>query len=67
MALDKSASDVAKYIARCIKRTERGEGDGNTNYKLVMMASMLLKAIEGAELEKRIEKLERALQQRGPA
>lgn len=56
----KTAQDVAKYIARLIKRTERGEGaaEENRNYKLTMMASILLKAIEVSTLEKRIEKLE---------
>lgn len=54
----KSSDDVAKYIARCIKRAERGEGEENRRYKLVMMASMLLKAIEAADIEKRVTRLE---------
>ncbi len=56
----KTAADVRKYIAKVIKRCER-EGESNENYKLVMMASMLLKAVESAELEKKIEELERRL------
>ena len=55
----KSAQDVAKYMARCIRRSEKGEGDVvNRYYKLVMMASMMLKAFEAGDLERRIEALE---------
>jgi hypothetical protein len=53
----KSAQDVAKYIAKCIRRGEGGI-DQNFMYKQVMMASMLLRAIEISSLEQRIEKLE---------
>jgi hypothetical protein len=53
----KTASDVAKYIARCIRKTEGG-GDENRQYKQVMMASLLLKALEASSLEVRISKLE---------
>lgn len=59
----KTAKDVAKYIARCIRKTEQG-GEDNRNYKLVMMASMLLKAIEISSLEDRIEKLEKTFQEK---
>lgn len=56
----KSAQDISRYIARVIRRVERGgEGaDPNLNYKLVMMASLLLKAIESGALEKRVARLE---------
>ena len=54
----KTSRDVALYIARCIKRADRGEGDENGHYKRVMMASMLLKAIETSDIEARIEALE---------
>ncbi len=60
----KSAHDVAKYIARCIRQTEGG-GDENRQYKLVTMASMLLKAIEVSYLEDRISALESVLQKKG--
>jgi hypothetical protein len=44
-------------MARCIRRAEGG-GSDSANYKLVMMASMLLKALEVSSLEERLEKLE---------
>jgi hypothetical protein len=53
----KSASDVARYMAKCIRRTEGG-GDENVYYKRVMMASMLLKALEVSALEERVSRLE---------
>jgi hypothetical protein len=56
----KTATDVAKFIARCIRKTEGG-GDENRKYKQVMMASMLLKAIELSDLEERVSSLERRL------
>jgi hypothetical protein len=53
----KTAKDVARYMARCIRRAEQG-GDCGDSYKLVTMASMLLKAVEVASLEERIKDLE---------
>jgi len=51
---------VARYISRCIKKAEQGGEDSsaNTYYKLVTMASILLKAIETATFEDRIARLE---------
>ena len=60
----KSAQDVCKYISSCIRRTER-EGGETTYYKRVMMAAMLVKALEIAELEKRVEELEKHLAEKG--
>lgn len=62
----KSAQDVAKYIARCIRQTEGG-GDENRNYKLVMMAGILLKALEVSSLERRIDSLEERISKRSTA
>ena len=55
-----TAKDARRYIARCIRTAERENTSEsvNTHYKLVMMASMLVKAIEMADLEERITKLE---------
>ena len=63
----KTAKDVAHYIARCIKLSERG-GDtegANTYYKLCCMGSMLLKAIEVSTFEERIERLEELAEIKG--
>ena len=54
----KTAKDVARYMAKCIRRAEQG-GECGDSYKLVTMASMLLKAVEVASLEGRIEALEK--------
>ena len=59
----KTAHDVAKYMARCIRKAEGG-GDSNRYYKQVMMASMLLKAIEASSLEDRLAKLESIVSER---
>jgi hypothetical protein len=57
----KTAQDVAKYVARCIKLAERqGEGAENKYYKQVMMASILLRAVEASSFEERISQLEKA-------
>lgn len=55
----KTAQDVQKFQARCIRRAMTG-GDMpvNDSYKLCTMASMLLKSIEVASLEERIKRLE---------
>ena len=56
----KSARDVARYQAKCIKLASRGGGVlVNDCYKLVMMSSMLVKTLEVSELEERITILER--------
>ncbi len=57
----KTPQDVARFMAKCIKAAARGEGE-NRNYKLVNMASQLLKAIEVSSLEERISKLEDKLE-----
>lgn len=56
----KNASDVARYMSRCIRSVEQvgGEAEANLSYKKVSMAVMLLKAIEVSSLEERIKDLE---------
>ena len=55
----KTAEDVRRFQARCIRRAMTGGGVGvNDSYKLVTAASMLLKSIEVAGLEERIKRLE---------
>jgi hypothetical protein len=60
----RTPEDVARFMARCVKEAAKGEGAGMTTkyYNLVNMCSQLLKAIEVADLEKRIQKLERERQ-----
>ena len=54
-----TAWDVAKYIQKCLRLSTKGEGEGTEMYRRVMMASMLLKAIETASLERRLSELEK--------
>jgi len=53
----KTSEDARRFVARMIKRIARGEGVADA-YKAVVAAGVLLKAIEIAELERRIEALE---------
>ena len=58
----KTAQDVARFMARCIRTAAKGEGGKgaeNRAYKLVNMSSQLLKAIEVASLEQRLANLEK--------
>lgn len=57
----KTPQDVARFMAKCIKEAARGEGTATKQYNMVNMASQLLKAIEVAQLEERIEALERRM------
>jgi len=57
----KTAEDIRKFMARCVRLAFRGEGGAgevNEYYKLVNMASQLLRAVEVADLDKRLETLE---------
>ncbi len=56
----KTAKDVVRYIARCIKKGEAG-GDSTAYYRQVVMSSILLKAIETATFEDRIARIEDAV------
>ena len=56
----RTPQEVARFMARCIRSSVRGDGE-NANYKLCMMASMLSKVLEGAELERRVQHVERKL------
>ena len=54
----KSSSDVRRYLAHLINSTEAGEIEPQTAGRLAYISNILLKAIEGSELQKRIEVLE---------
>ena len=58
----RSASDVARYMARCIREGHKaGGGDSVRWYRQAMIASLLLKALESSQLEERIVVLEQRL------
>ncbi|OPY84689.1 MAG: hypothetical protein A4E71_02554 [Smithella sp. PtaU1.Bin162] len=50
--------DLRRYLANLINRTENGQIDAALARSLTYMTSILMRAIEGGDLEKRIEELE---------
>ena len=50
--------DLRRYLANLINRTEVGKIDATLARGLTYMTSILMRAIEGGDLEKRIEELE---------
>lgn len=53
--------DLRRYLANLINRTEAGKIDANLARGLTYMTSILMRAIEGSDLEKRIEELEKKI------
>lgn len=54
----KTLVDVRRYLANLINRTEAGDVDTIVAGKLGYLSSILIRAIEGGEIEKRLETLE---------
>jgi len=61
----KSTEDIRRFLANLILKTENKEFDPLLAGKLGYLSSILLKAIEGGDLEKRVEALERKLAKQG--
>jgi hypothetical protein len=57
-----TTQDLRRYLAGLINRTEAGTIDANLARSLTYMTSILLRAIEGSDLENRIEELEKKLE-----
>ncbi len=57
----KTLEDVRRYLANLINRTEDGEVDPSLAGKLGYLANSLARVIEGSELEKRVDALERQM------
>ncbi len=57
-----NAQDLRRYLASLINRVESGEVEVNLGKSLAYMSSILLRAIEGGDLEGRVEQLERKLE-----
>jgi hypothetical protein len=53
-----TTQDLRRYLAGLINRTESKKIDANLARGLTYMVSILMRAIEGSDLEKRIEELE---------
>jgi hypothetical protein len=56
------AQDLRRYLASLINRVESGEVEVNLGKSLAYMSSILLRIIEGGDLEGRVEQLERKLE-----
>jgi len=54
----KTATDLRRYLANLINRVEQGETSPEMASKLGYLSNILLRVIEGSDLEKRIEALE---------
>ena len=57
-----NAQDLRRYLASLINRVESGEVEVNLGKSLAYMSSILLRIIEGGDLEGRVEQLERKLE-----
>ncbi len=57
--------DVRRYLAHLINSTEAGDIEPQTAGRLAYISNILLKAIEGSELEARLEVLETRLSEEG--
>jgi len=58
-----TAQDVRRYLANLINRTEQKKIEIGLAKTLTYMTSILLRALEGSDLESRIEALEKQLLQ----
>lgn len=56
-----SVQDLRRYLANLINRTESGKIDPGLAKTLTYMSSILLRVIEGGDIENRIENLERRI------
>lgn len=54
----KKPSDVRRYIASLINRTERGEVDPALAGRLGYLSNILIRAVQSAEIEERLDKIE---------
>ena len=59
----KNLEDLRRYLADLIRRVESREVDANLAGKLGYLTSILAKVIEGGDLEKRLEAVERQLRE----
>jgi hypothetical protein len=55
----KDLRDVRRYLANLINRTERKEVDSTLAGRLGYLASILMRVMEGSDLENRVELLEK--------
>ena len=59
----KNTTDLRRYIANLINRTENGDVEPNLAGKLGYLVSLLAKLIETGDLEKRVERFGKGIEQ----
>ena len=57
----KTLEDVRRYLAHLVKAIEADEIEPAKGGRLAYISSILIRAIEGADLEKRVTELEKKL------
>ena len=57
----KTTSNLRRYLANLVNRVESGEVEPAKASKIGFLINILAKLIEGTELEKRVEELEKAI------
>jgi hypothetical protein len=57
----KSIEDIRRYLAHLIHEIEAGTMDATKGGRLAYITSILIRAVEGSELERRIAALEKAI------
>ena len=59
----KTATDLRRYLGNLINRVEQGETAPEIASKLGYLTNILLRVIEGSDIEARVEKLEADLEE----
>jgi hypothetical protein len=59
----RTVTDVAAFLGQTINQTRRGELDPRVTNAIVGAANVLLKALEGSDLQRQIEELRREVQE----
>ncbi|MFZ0931361.1 MAG: hypothetical protein WAN11_22345 [Syntrophobacteraceae bacterium] len=60
----KTLEDVRRYLAHLIKAIEADQIEATKGGRLAYIASILIRAIEGSDIEQRVENLEKQLSNR---
>lgn len=58
----KTMTDIRRYLANLVNRTESGVVDPSLAGRLGYLISILTRVIEGSEIEKRLDEIERKLE-----
>jgi hypothetical protein len=62
----KTLEDIRRYLAHLIRSIESGQMEPGKGSRLAYISSILLRAIEGGDLESRVDAIERSLTEKRP-